>query len=195
MNVVFFCIVFYLETPVGFEPTILELCRLLQLTTLPWCQRQVHYRELSQKASFSICKRMSSQGRYMRLGIYRERSRSVWDRRLFHIPWLSGWTWAWESMDCTWPRILIPVMYLCLRIWLGHRVAWYTRDSSCSTGHSRARHIGSMWWSRSDYLAWWWDCWRIHIWHQEIRVRAREYLIVVWVRVLQYWLSRVREFA
>ena len=28
---------YLLETPVGFEPTALELCRLLQWTTLPWC--------------------------------------------------------------------------------------------------------------------------------------------------------------
>lgn len=39
-----------LEAPIGFEPMTLELCRPLQLTTLPW-RHTHHYREFSQNAS------------------------------------------------------------------------------------------------------------------------------------------------
>lgn len=37
----------YLEAPIGFEPMTLELCRPLQLTTLPWCQRAMWLYEIS----------------------------------------------------------------------------------------------------------------------------------------------------
>lgn len=41
-----------LEAPIGFEPMTVELCRPLQLTTLPWCQScEGHYREKGEKSN------------------------------------------------------------------------------------------------------------------------------------------------
>ena len=181
---------YLLETPVGFEPTILELCRLLQLTTLPWCQRLVHYRGKVQKASFSIRKRMSSRERYIHRGIYRARSRSGRDRRSCHTLSLSGWTWVVELMDCIWPRILWLVTRLYLRILSDRLATWYIRGSSSMIVHSRAQHIDSMWWSHSGCLAWWWGCSRIRISHQVILWRVRVCLILELESGLQYSLPR-----
>lgn len=43
----------FLEAPIGFEPMTVELCRPLQLTTLPWCQRvDRFYEKLSKMQNF-----------------------------------------------------------------------------------------------------------------------------------------------